>query len=226
MPEELLTGTLVALAERAASCTPDCCGAAATAAVPDTDEAPPPTAVTHPDLSPLVAVQWESGEGPIRAAVDSGDVVGADDLLSDPRWPAYRTLALDAGVRSSVTLPFRQDDLSVTLTVCGFRPGLLTRVPQQTAIQLGDLATHALAHDHRYERAVAEVGQLDEAMRTRPAVDQACGILMHVLGCDADAAFAALRSLSQRTNSKLTDLAQGVVRTRGRGIEAELRKLR
>ncbi|WP_419999423.1 ANTAR domain-containing response regulator [Streptomyces boninensis] len=226
MPDELLTGTLVALAERAAACTPDCCGAAATAAVPDAGSGPPPTAVTHPDLTALVAVQWESGEGPIPAAVDSGAVVGADDLLSDPRWPAFRTVALDAGVRSSVTMPFRQDDLAVTLTVCGFRPGLLTSVPRQATTQLGDMATHALAQDHRYERAVAEAGQLDEAMRTRPAVDQACGILMHVLGCDADAAFAALRSLSQRTNSKLTDLAQGVVRTRGRGIETELRKLR
>lgn len=49
-------------------------------------------------------------------------------------------------------------------------------------------------------------------------IDQACGIVMHVLGCDTGTAFGVLRRLSQRTNRKLADLARTVVDNRGQGL--------
>lgn len=60
------------------------------------------------------------------------------------------------------------------------------------------------------------------APRPRPVVDQACGIVMPVLGCDADAAFDVLRRISQGTRRKLSDVASTVVDKRGRGLEGEL----
>ncbi|WP_049571451.1 ANTAR domain-containing response regulator [Streptomyces sp. SBT349] len=186
---------------------------------------PGPTAVTHPDLAPLLAVQWEAGEGPVLSAVRTGEPAGADDLMRERRWPAYRALALDRGVRSSVTLPFRHHELTVTVTVCGFRPGLMDARTRTVATLIGDLATRTIARDRAYERALTEVDQLDTALRSRPVIDQASGILMHVLGCDAGTAFDLLRRQSQRTNSKLADLAEHVVRTRGAGIETELARL-
>jgi hypothetical protein len=220
---------LVTLAERAASCAPASCGAATTLSAPSHDDLvdpEPSTAVTHPDLAPLVAVQWTSGEGPIPAALRSGEQAGADDLLADRRWPGYRTAALDAGVRSCATLPFRRDGFAVTVTLCGFRPGAPLDDAARTATTLiGDLAVHTLVHDRRYEQALTEVDQLDIALRNRPVVDQASGILMHILGCGAETAFDVLRRQSQRTNRKLTDLAHDVVSTRGQGIERELARL-
>ncbi|MDT0346346.1 ANTAR domain-containing response regulator [Streptomyces litchfieldiae] len=223
-PTDVSARALARLAEEAALCAPGACGAAATANV---DGCPPeiPAAVTHPDLAPLVAVQWEAGEGPIPAAVRTGEPAGADDLLADRRWPDFRAVALDAGVRSSATLPFRHDELTVTVTVCGFRPGLMDARTRTLAGLIGDLATRTLAHDHAYERALTEVDQLDTALRSRPVIDQACGILMHVLECDSQTAFRLLRKQSQRTNSKLADLAETVVRTRGHGIEGALTRL-
>jgi AmiR/NasT family two-component response regulator len=90
---------------------------------------------------------------------------------------------------------------------------------------IGELATRTLVHDRRYQQALAEVDQLDAAIRTRPVVDQASGILMHILGCDADTAFEVLRRQSQRTNRKLSELAHDVVTSRGRGVESELIRL-
>ncbi|WP_338059909.1 ANTAR domain-containing protein [Streptomyces ossamyceticus] len=69
---------------------------------------------------------------------------------------------------------------------------------------------------------LTELDQLGAALRTRPVVDQACGIVMHVLGCDAEAAFAVLRRISQGTNRKLAEVASVVVEKRGRGLEREL----
>ena len=220
--------SLAGLAEQAARCTPDCCAAAATAT--DTADggisrADAPVAVTHPDLSALVSVQWESGEGPIPQALETCEPVTVDDLLHDSRWPAYRAKALESGLRSSATLPYRRADLSLTITVCSFRPHRLAEAVCSSAALLGDLASTVMVRDRRYREAMAEVDQLDSALRSRPVVDQACGIVMAMVGCGADEAFALLRRLSQRTNRKLYDVAERLVATRGRGAEQELRRL-
>ncbi|MFC7303339.1 ANTAR domain-containing response regulator [Streptomyces monticola] len=235
MPDTVLTGPesalpgrrLSELAEQATRCTADACGAGAT--VMETAGAAAaverPAAVTHPDLAGVVSVQLRSGEGPIPAALERGEPVDAADLLHEERWPQYRAVALDAGVRASVTIPFQRAGLTVTLSLYSFRPRTLEDVPHGPAQALGDLATTALVRDRRYQAALAEIDQLGTALRTRPVVDQASGIVMHVLGCDADHAFAILRRISQTTNRKLTDVATALVETRGEGLEAELTTL-
>ncbi|MGW8377584.1 ANTAR domain-containing protein [Streptomyces sp. ODS28] len=223
--------SLAGLAEQAARCTPGCCGAAATAtdlaAGADEELALPdaPLAVTHPDLSGLIAVQWEAGEGPVLEALRTNTPLTVDDLLREERWPGFRAKALEAGLRSTATLPYRRQDLALTVTVCAFRPHRLAEAVCSNAALLGDLASTVMVRDRRYREALAEVDQLGCALRTRPVVDQACGIVMAVVGCSADEAFALLRRLSQRTNRKLHDLAEGVVHTRGRGAEEQLRRL-
>lgn len=210
------------LVEQAACCTADCCGASGTVIEGSPER---PAAVTHPDLAALVAVQMRSGEGPIPAAIERGAPVDSTDLLREERWPQYRALALDSGVRSSVTIPFRRAGLTVTLSLYSFRPGTLEDASHGPARALGDFAAACLVRDQSYRAALTELDQLGTALRSRPVVDQACGIIMHVLGCDADAAFGILRRISQATNRKLVDVASAVVDRRGRGLERDLAAL-
>lgn len=215
------------LVEQAVRCTADACGASSVVTDTGNGTAPGagperPAAVTHPDLAGLVAVQLRSGDGPIPAALAGGAPVDSADLLSERRWPEYRAVALDSGVRSSVTLPFRRSGLTVTLSLYSFRPGTLEDTPYGPVRALGDLAATCLVRDRSYGAALTELEQLGTALRTRPVVDQACGIVMHVLGCDADDAFAVLRRISQGTNRKLSEVAAHVVARRGRGLEGEL----
>ncbi|UFQ19196.1 MULTISPECIES: ANTAR domain-containing response regulator [Streptomyces] len=222
-PETALPGRrLSELSEQAVRCTPGCCGASTTVTDGGDEH---PTAVTHPDLAGLVAVQLRTGDGPIPAAEERGTPVDSGDLLREERWPEYRALALDSGVRSSVTLPFQRAGLTVTLTLFGFRPGTLDDARHGPAQALGDLATASLVRDRHYRAALTELDQMGTALRTRPVVDQACGIVMHVLCCEADAAFAVLRRISQTTNRKLADVAAALVETKGRGLERELASL-
>ncbi|MPY57245.1 ANTAR domain-containing response regulator [Streptomyces spongiae] len=222
-PESALPARrLSELAEQAARCTSECCGASSTVFEGGMER---PAAVTHPDLAGLVSVQFRSGDGPIPAALERGEPVDSADLLRDERWPEYRAVALDSGVRSSVTIPFRRSGLTVTLSLYSFRPGALEDAPHGPARALGDLAATGLVRDRSYRAALAEVDQLGAALRSRPVVDQACGMVMHVLGCDADAAFGVLRRISQGTNRKLTEVAGAVVDKRGRGLERELASL-
>jgi len=221
-PESTLPARrLSELAQQAARCTSACCGASsmvATSASADDR----PAAVTHPDLAGLVSVQLRSGDGPIPTALERGEPVEAKDLLRDERWPDYRAVALDSGVRSSVTMPFRRSGLTLTLSLYSFRAGALEAAPHGPAHALGDLATTCLVRDRSYRVALTELDHMEAALRSRPVVDQACGMVMHVLGCDADTAFGVLRRISQGTNRKLSDVAAAVVRRRGRGLEKEL----
>jgi hypothetical protein len=221
-PSRLPTRRLSELAEGAARCLPEACGAVATASDGGDDH---PSAATHPDLAALVSVQRSTGEGPIPAAEEAGLPVDAADLLEDRRWPQYRAVALDSGVRSSVTIPFRSAGLTVTLSLYSFRAGTLRDAPRGPVHVLGDLAAGCLARDRSYQAALTELDQLGAALRTRPVVDQACGIVMHVLGCDADEAFTVLRRISQTANRKLADVARAVVERRGRGLERQLTAL-
>ncbi|GAA2626640.1 ANTAR domain-containing protein [Streptomyces axinellae] len=229
-PEDASLGrSLADLAERAARFSPECCGAIATFSDAGAEMPPAPggqqVAVTHPDLTPLVTVQRECGEGPIPTALATGRLAGGDDLLYAERWDAYRARALEAGLRSSTTLSYRRGGMVLTLTVCSFRPHRMDEDVRAGTALLGDLAASLLVRDVRYRAALDEVEQLDTALRSRPVVDRACGIIMAVTGCSADEAFSVLRRLSQHGNRKLHDLADAVVRTRGRGMESELRRL-
>jgi anti-anti-sigma factor len=53
-----------------------------------------------------------------------------------------------------------------------------------------------------------EVAQLRRAMRTRPAIDQATGILMATFSLSSDDAWAVLVAVSQNTNTKLHQVAE------------------
>ncbi len=223
-PESALPGRRLSdLAEKAVLCTAECCGACTT--VSDGTSQGRSTAVTHPDLAGLVAVQLHSGEGPIPAAMESGEPVDAEDLLIDERWPAYRAVALETGIRSYVTMPFRGGGINVTVSLYSFRPGTLRDALHGPLKVLGDFAVSCLVRDRHYRDALAEVDQLEAALRSRPVVDQACGIIMHVRGCGADEAFGILRRLSQGANRKLYEVAARVVSTRGRGVEKDLAAL-
>ncbi|MGW2958764.1 ANTAR domain-containing protein [Streptomyces sp. NPDC001220] len=58
---------------------------------------------------------------------------------------------------------------------------------------------------------LAEVAQLRRAMRTRPAIDQATGVLMATFSLNAQDAWAVLVTVSQNTNTKLHHIAEEVL---------------
>ncbi|GHB46417.1 hypothetical protein GCM10010331_37370 [Streptomyces xanthochromogenes] len=222
-PETTTTARrLSLLAEQSVRCAPACCGAVTTISGSGPERR---ITATHPDLAPLAAVQLACGDGPIPSALEAGEPVDTEDLLTEDRWPGYRALALESGVRSSVTLPYRRSGIEVTVSLYGYRPGSLEQSVRGPVGILVNEITTGLLRDRRYRAALAEVGQLETALRSRSVIDQASGIVIHVLGCEAEQAFGLLRTISQRTNRKLAEVAEAVVRAKGRGLEAELSAL-
>ena len=76
------------------------------------------------------------------------------------------------------------------------------------------MGTFRAGDDHRHtdvDACQAEVDDLRALLRSRPAIDQAKGILMAQHGCTPDEAFRMLSEASQRNNQKLRELAENIV---------------
>ncbi|SCK46941.1 ANTAR domain-containing protein [Streptomyces sp. WMMB 714] len=73
------------------------------------------------------------------------------------------------------------------------------------------------AHEDAGRDPHRELAQLRRAMRTRPTIDQACGVLMATFGLSPRSAWQVLVATSQNTNTKLHSLADELVGNAGGG---------
>lgn len=211
------------LSLRALECAPGCCGTTVTLRAPGGGHR---TTATHPDLAALARLQETTGEGPEPDAITLREPVTSSDLITDTRWPRFRTQALDAGLRCCLAVPVAAQGLVATVTLYAFRPDALPFPVQQPVRVLAEDFADGLLRDHAYISAMAEVRQLRTAITSHAVIDRACGIVMRVMGCDADEAFAVLRAVSQGTNRKLGEIAADVVEANGQNLAHQLRRLR
>jgi len=179
------------------------------------DGEPVELAATHPDLSALFDLCREAGTGPWPEALATSDTVYCADTLEDDRWPDYAREALQRGVRCSVTLVHIFGPMTVTLTLFGARPRALDPGKVGVAELLIAFGGATLGNASMYGETQRTAHHLRESAESRMVVDQAKGILMHALGCDAEEALKRLRQESQRRHVKVTEVATEVVASYG-----------
>ncbi len=157
----------------------------------------------------LDELQEQHGNGPcIDAAVDQM-IVRVDDFQTDQRWPGYNEAVAALGVRSSLSFKLYTGSRTAgALNIFSTKP----HVFDQEAEAIGSvLAAHAAAA----LMASRHGEQLQSALTTRDVIGQAKGIIMERYDVDAIRAFEMLRQLSQSMNTRLADIAERVVNTRG-----------
>ncbi|MEU1480648.1 ANTAR domain-containing protein [Streptomyces sp. NPDC005760] len=77
----------------------------------------------------------------------------------------------------------------------------------------------------KIEELQTEVAQLRQALVSHAVVDQAIGVVIALSGLRPEQGWEVLKTVSQRTNTKLRDVAQHVVRWPGTGsLPPELRR--
>ncbi len=172
-------------------------------------------AATHPDLAELADLQLDLGRGPLVTAADEGLPVSCPDTLTENRWPEYAAAALRRSVRCSVHLVRDLPRGALVLSLFGVRPGVLDAQSNPMADTLAAFGGAMLANATAYGQAQRTASQLQDAVVARSVVDQAKGVLMHALGCDADDALRRLRQESQRRHVKVTEVAAEVVASYG-----------
>ncbi|WP_433476898.1 ANTAR domain-containing protein [Spirillospora sp. CA-142024] len=172
-------------------------------------------AASHPDLAEVTDRQLSRGHGPIFDVVRDRRALTSDDILAETRWPEAMSDMLRRGVRCFTTTPHVNPPVLVTLTLYGVTPKSLGHGRHALASLLVAQGTAAVSNTRQYDDVHRTAVQLQAAVEARAVVDQAKGILMHALGCDADEAFAEMRRISQTRHVKLTALAQRIVGQQG-----------
>lgn len=172
-------------------------------------------AASHPDLAEVTERQLSRGHGPLFEVVRGRRALGSEDILAETRWPEAMADMLRRGVRCFTTSPHLNPPVLVTLTLYGVTPKALGPGQHALAALLMAQGSAAVSNSLQYDDVHRTAIQLQEAVEARAVVDQAKGILMHALGCDADEAFAEMRRISQTRHVKLTALAQRIVGDHG-----------
>jgi GAF domain-containing protein len=164
--------------------------------------------------------QYELDDGPCLEAMRSGEVVAVDDMAEEPRWGDYPRRAVEAGVRSSLSLPLVVGERGRgALNLYSSRPQAFTDTDGRMARVWAGQASGALAVAWRMAEREDAVEHLNRGLVTRQVIGQAVGLMMAQRRCTAEEAFDLLKTASQRGNEKLRDVAQRLVA----GHEAEVR---
>ncbi len=161
----------------------------------------------------LEICQLQSDEGPCLDCVRSGAPVISGDLEKDrDRWPAFVTAALDGGFQSVFAVPMRLREQTIGgLNLFSSATGRASDADQQLAQALADVATIGILQQRSAHRSSLLAEQLQHALNSRIAVEQAKGVLAERHSVSMDVAFNALRRHARNHNQKLADVASSVV---------------
>ena len=158
----------------------------------------------------LELFELQHDDGPCVDCYRTKAAVHADDLHDAvDRWPRFAPEAIMAGYSSVYAVPMRlRDQVIGSLNLLRAEPGALDRDELLVAQALADVATIGILQ-HRAaseSRLIAE--QLQYALNSRVAIEQAKGILSASVGLEMDEAFKAMRSYARSHNRRLADVAR------------------
>jgi GAF domain-containing protein len=160
--------------------------------------------------------QYEHDTGPCLQSLAGAEVVEAVDLAAENRWGPYPTLAMAHGILSILSTPLIVDGKPVgVLNLYARAPRAFSSFDRQLAELLAGQAAIAITAALRHYDEVTLSDHLRIALSSRSVIDQAIGIVMAQQRCDPDEAFATLRTISQRRNIKLRDVAAELVEATG-----------
>lgn len=170
----------------------------------------------------LDETQYRTHDGPCLEAARTGRIVDVPDTRKEGRWPDYVAIAVEAGVRCSVSLPMTLgEDTFGALNVYGFDRSHQFDDAERRRLEIfaaqaaGTLRVGALRIDDG-----ALLNQMEQALASRTLIDQALGIIIAQQRCTATAAFGLLRAESQRTHRRVRDVAADLIgRTSGQPPE-------
>ena len=161
----------------------------------------------------LELFQLQNDQGPCLDCFRTGRPVTATDLAGPAqRWPRFAEAATRAGFATVEALPMRlRDQVIGALNLFRADPGQFDPAELRIAQALADVATIGLLHERNVRRREAVSEQLQGALNSRVAIEQAKGKLAERLGIDMDRAFRMLRDYARNSNQHLTDVARDFV---------------
>ena len=179
----------------------------------DTDHQLRNVAVSDERFGHLEDLQVEHGEGPCIAAFTDKELVGAEDLTTDTRWPLFSQAAVGRGVRAVLAspLPYNQDAVGVVAVVSEDRHPWSAE-GELALLAFTDLAALMIASMMQGQEQTVLAAQLQSALNSRAIIEQAKGVLIGQQGLTAHEAYEKLRAQARSERRKLAAVSADVVR--------------
>ena len=169
-------------------------------------------AASDPLVERADALQYQFDSGPCLTAWRDQVTVRVDDTDGETRWPQWTAAVAELDLRAMLSVPLTTSGAAIgAIKVYSGQPAaydtraehVLELFARQAAILLSN--TQALADARRLS------AQLTEALTNRDTIGQAKGVLIAQGAANDQAAFAMLATASQRSNTKLTEVARRVI---------------
>jgi GAF domain-containing protein len=176
------------------------------------------TVASSEDARLLDVFQIQNEEGPCLECYRGGQPVSARDLAdAGTRWPRFSAAAVEQGFTAVVALPLRlRGQVIGALNLFGDSEGTeITEEAIPIAQALADVATIAILQDRLARDHNVLTDQLQIALDSRVAIEQAKGALSNQLSIGTDEAFVLLRDRARSTRQRLAEVAHEVVREGG-----------
>lgn len=160
----------------------------------------------------LDEAQFGLDNGPCLEAAVSGRALTVRDMRTETRWPQFADVAARQGALSSLSTPIpMQHDLQAALNLYSTKPDAYGDEQRSLVHELVGIAAVAISNMHSFDQVQRTAANLQEAMASRAAIEQAKGILMARHRIGAEQAFQVLSTRSQHANRKVRDLAAEIV---------------
>jgi transcriptional regulator with GAF, ATPase, and Fis domain len=156
--------------------------------------------------------QLQHDEGPCLECFKTGLPVSETYLAAaGQRWPAFAPAAAAAGFAAVQALPMRlREEVIGAMNLFMVAPGGLDETGLRVGQALADVATIGLLQERNFRHQEALAEQLQGALNSRVAIEQAKGMLAERLRLDMGQAFELLRGQARAQNRRLAELAGAV----------------
>lgn len=157
-------------------------------------------------------IQYGLGQGPCISAAEQGRTMRSGSLGGDPRWPRFGPRAGRLGVHSVLSLPLvTPSGVIGAMNVYAHARNAFDHHAEELGESFAVPAAISVHNAQILSQSQRLATQLQAALRTRPVIDQAIGIVRSRSGYTAEEAFDTLRQLSQNQHVKLAELAGRIV---------------
>jgi GAF domain-containing protein len=160
----------------------------------------------------LDKIEQRIGQGPCIEALRIKAPVLLNDVRTDPRWPAYQEQLIAEDCLGVLGVPLElNEDSAAALNFFAKSPGVFTEAIVREAAGFADIAGGAVRLAVKVGTAQDAAQDLQAAMRSRTAIDLACGIIMAQNGCTQAEAMDILVKVSSNRNQKLRDITEEMI---------------
>jgi GAF domain-containing protein len=156
--------------------------------------------------------ELQHDEGPCLDAYRDNAAIHFELGDADSRWPHFAPHAREDGFASVSALPMRlRNEVIGALNVFSMSPSALDEADRMVAQSLADIATIGILQQRALNDARVVTSQLEAALESRVAIEQAKGIVAERRGVTIDVAFTLLRSYARTNNRMLQQIALDII---------------